>query len=61
MQKAILGVNTLNISQGYNGAYSHKGGFAIDLVGGASGYVELKAPFDGVIKKYIQKVQMLCG
>jgi len=55
VQKALLNVNVLNISQGYNGAYSHKGGYAIDLIGGSSGYVELKAPFDGVIKKVYTK------
>jgi len=45
LQKALLNINTLNISQGYNGSYSHKGVFAIDLIGSSSGYVELKAPF----------------
>lgn len=55
LQKAILGVNNLNISQGYNGAYSHKGGFAIDLISGTSNYVELRAPFDGIIKKVYTK------
>lgn len=51
MQKAILGVDFLNITQGYNGAYSHKGRLALDLVGQNNGYIELRAPFDGIIKK----------
>lgn len=51
MQKAILGVDVLNITQGYNGAYSHKGRYSLDLVGRNNGYIELRAPFDGIIKK----------
>ena len=51
IQKAILGVSDLNITQGYNGSYSHKGTYALDLIGRNSGYIELRAPFDGVIKK----------
>ena len=51
MQKAILGVDVLNITQGYNVAYSHKGRHSLDLVGRNNGYIELRAPFDGIIKK----------
>ncbi len=53
LQKAILGVDVLNITQGYNGSYSHKGGLALDLVGENNGYIELRAPleFDNISSK----------
>lgn len=48
MQKAVLNVKTLNITQGMNGSYSHKGDLAIDM-----GHVceNLKAPFTGIVKR----------
>ena len=48
MEKAILDVKELNVTQGMNGSYSHKGDLAIDM-GYACSY--LKAPFTGVIKR----------
>lgn len=48
MEKAVLNIETLNITQGMNGSYSHKGDCAIDM-GSACSY--LKAPFTGVIKR----------
>lgn len=47
MEKAILNVDTLYISQKMNGTYSHNGDLAIDI----SKLTYLKAPFTGVIKK----------
>lgn len=48
MEKAILDVKKLNVTQGMNGSYSHKGDLAIDM-GKSCSY--LKAPFTGVIKR----------
>ena len=48
MEKAILDVKELNVTQGMNDSYSHKGDLAIDM-GYACSY--LKAPFTGVIKR----------
>lgn len=48
MEKAVLNVKALNVTQGMNGSYSHKGDLAIDI-GKACEY--LKAPFTGVIKR----------
>lgn len=47
MEKAILNIDNLNISQGMNGSYSHIGDLSIDVTD--CNY--LKAPFTGVIKK----------
>ena len=47
MEKAILNIDNLYISQGMNGTYSHKGDLAIDI----SRLTYLKAPFTGVIKR----------
>lgn len=48
MEKAILNVKKLKVTQGMNGSYSHKGDLAIDM-GSSCSY--LKAPFTGVIKR----------
>ena len=48
MEKAVLNIATLNVTQGMNGGYSHQGDLAIDI-GYACSY--LKAPFTGVIKR----------
>lgn len=48
MEKAILNVNELNITQKMNGNYSHKGDLAIDISGSCK---YLKAPFTGTIKR----------
>ncbi len=47
MEKAILNVDTLYISQKMNDTYSHNGDLAIDI----SKLTYLKAPFTGVIKR----------
>lgn len=48
MEKAVLNVKKLNVTQGMNGSYSHQGDLAIDM-GDACEY--LKAPFTGVVKR----------
>lgn len=48
MQKAVLNIKKLKVTQGMNGAYSHQGVLAIDI-GKDCEY--LKAPFTGVIKR----------
>lgn len=52
MEKAVLNVATLNVTQGMNSSFSHKGVLAIDM-GNACKY--LKAPFTGTIKRIYQK------
>lgn len=47
MEKAILNVDVLNISQGMNGEFSHQGDLAIDM----TDCTYLRAPFTGVIKR----------
>lgn len=49
MEKAILNIDVLNISQGANAGFSHKGDEAIDIVG----VNNFKAPFTGTIKKIV--------
>lgn len=48
MEKAVLWVKKLNVTQGMNGSFSHNGELAIDI-GGACEW--LKAPFTGTIKR----------
>lgn len=48
MEKAVLNVKQLNVTQGMNGGFSHNGELAIDI-GGACEY--FKAPFTGIIKR----------
>lgn len=48
MEKAILNIKELKVTQGMNGSYSHKGDLAIDI-GSCCSY--LKAPFTGIIKR----------
>lgn len=48
MEKAILNIKELKVTQGMNGSYSHQGDLAIDI-GSCCSY--LKAPFTGVIKR----------
>lgn len=48
MEKAILDVKKLKVTQGMNGSYSHKGDLAIDM-GSSCSY--FKAPFTGTIKR----------
>lgn len=50
-EKAMFPMEYLNISQGVNGSYSHKGRLAIDIYGKDSGIDAFCAPFTGTIKK----------
>ena len=47
MEKAILNIDVLNISQGMNGNYSHQGDLALDIID----CTFFKAPFTSVIKR----------
>ena len=49
MEKAVLNIDVLNISQGADGGFSHKGDKAIDIVG----VKNFKAPFTGTIKRIL--------
>ena len=49
MEKAVLNIDVLNISQGSDGNFSHKGDKAIDI----TGVKNFKAPFTGTIKKIL--------
>lgn len=51
MEKAVFGMDTLNITQGMNNSFSHKGTLAIDVAGKDTGIESIKAPFTGVIKR----------
>lgn len=51
MQKAVLMMNYLNVTQKGGGEFSHRGDKALDLAGKDSGIDSLKAPFTGRIKK----------
>jgi murein DD-endopeptidase MepM/ murein hydrolase activator NlpD len=51
LEKAIFGMETLRITQGYNNNYSHKGRLALDIAGRDGGQEWFKAPFDGYIKR----------
>ena len=55
MEKAVLMMDYLNVSQKANNSFSHKGSKAIDLSGKDSGIDSLKAPFTGVVKKIYTK------
>ncbi len=55
MEKAVLMMDYLNVSQKANNSFSHKGCKAIDLSGKDSGIDSLKAPFTGVVKKIYTK------
>lgn len=52
MEKAVLNVDKLKITQGMNGSFSHRGELAIDI-GAECKY--FKAPFTGTIKKIYSK------
>lgn len=51
MEKAVLLMDNLNITQKANNEFSHKGDKAIDIAGSNGGIDNLKAPFTGIIKK----------
>ena len=50
MQKIILPVRMIYISQGMYGTYSHKGKMAIDFASSNKEYRKCYAPYDGIIK-----------
>lgn len=56
MEKAILMMDYLNVTQSGNGSFSHKGDLAIDIAGKDSGIDYLKAPFTGKIKRIYSNV-----
>lgn len=56
MERAILMMDYLNISQKANSEFSHKGDKALDLAGKDSGIDSFKAPFTGVIKRIYSSV-----
>lgn len=49
MEKILFPLKYMKVTQGMNGAYSHKGTFAIDY--GTGGDEKIYAPFTGTIKK----------
>ena len=51
MEKAVFGMDTLNVSQGMNGSFSHQGTLALDVCGKDSGIESMRAPFTGTIKR----------
>lgn len=51
MEKAVLMMDYLKVTQKANSGYSHKGDCALDLGGKDSGKDDLKAPFTGVVKR----------
>ena len=51
MEKAVLMMDYLNVTQRGENDYTHKGDKAIDLAGKDIGKDPLKAPFTGTIKK----------
>ena len=51
MEKAVLLMNKLNVSQKADGEFSHKGDKGLDLSGKDSGIDNLKAPFTGIIRR----------
>ena len=51
MEKAVLMMDYLRVTQSPNGSYSHKGDLAIDIAGKDTGIDPLKAPFTGIIKR----------
>lgn len=56
MEKAILMMDYLNVTQSGNGSFSHRGDLAIDIAGKDSGIDYLKAPFTGKIKRKYKNV-----
>lgn len=51
MEKAVFGMDYLNISQGMNGSFSHQGTLALDVCGKDTGIDNFRAPFTGTIKR----------
>ena len=55
IEKAVLIMDYLRVTQKGEGEYSHKGDKAIDIAGKDTGIDTLKAPFTGVIKRIYAK------
>ncbi len=53
-EKAMFIMEHLNITQGVNGSFSHKGTNAIDIAGKDSGIDSAYAPFTGTVKRIYQ-------
>lgn len=51
LEKPIFPMYNMNVTQGYNGAYSHKGTMAIDIAGKDSSKERMFAPCTMVIKR----------
>lgn len=51
MEKAVLMMDYLNVTQQANSSFSHQGDKAIDIAGKDSGIDSLKAPFTGIIRR----------
>lgn len=51
MEKAVFGMDTLNITQGMNGNYTHQGVLSLDVAGKDTGIESMRAPFTGTIKR----------
>lgn len=51
MEKAVLMMDYLNVTQGAYNNFSHKGDCALDIAGKDGGRDDLRAPFTGTIKK----------
>lgn len=56
MEKAVLMMDYLNVTQKAGGEFSHKGDKALDIAGKDSGIDSLKAPFTGIIKRIYTNV-----
>lgn len=56
MEKAVLMLDYLNVSQKANGSFSHQGDKALDLSGKDTSISDLKAPFTGTIKRIYSSV-----
>ena len=56
MEKALLMMDYLNVTQTGDGSFSHKGDLAIDIAGKDTGIDYLRAPFTGVIKRIYSSV-----
>lgn len=55
LEKAVFGMDTLRITQGYNESFSHQGRLALDLAGKDGTQEWLSAPFTGIVKKVYTK------
>ena len=51
MEKAVLMMDYLRVTQSSDGDFSHKGDYAIDIAGKDSKIEYLKAPFTGIVKR----------